>query len=88
MQVLAAQLIYEKDYWTKPTTYNLKVKYTESDFENFISLIDFVYDNGYGRQLLLGYIWFTDGTWAERYEYDGAECWVIKECPIIPNELL
>ena len=43
--------------------------------QNNLDLLDFEYDSGYGSQVLFGYVWFTDGTWLERFEYDGSECW-------------
>ena len=50
-----------------------------------LPLLDFEYDNGYGGQELFGNVWYADGTWSERGEYDGAEWWVHKVCPDIPN---
>ena len=50
-----------------------------------LPLLDFEYDNGYGGQELFGNVWYTDGTWSERGEYDGAEWWEHKVCPDIPN---
>lgn len=40
------------------------------------------------KKEFLDFIWFKDGTWGERYEYDGAECWEYKKCPPVPDELL
>ena len=37
--------------------------------------LDFEYDDGYGDQELFGNIWYADGTWSDRGEYDGAEWW-------------
>lgn len=50
-----------------------------------LPLLDFEYDNGYGGQELFGNIWYTDGTWSERGEYDGSEWWEHKVCPAIPE---
>jgi len=50
-----------------------------------LSLLDFEYDDGYGGQELSGNVWYTDGTWSERGEYDGSEWWEHKVCPDIPN---
>lgn len=47
--------------------YILYPKYTKREMNAFLKPIDFLYDNGYGRQELYGELWFTDGTWAERY---------------------
>lgn len=37
--------------------------------------LNFDYDDGYGTQELFGYVWYEDGTWSDRGEYDGAEWW-------------
>ena len=47
--------------------------------------LDFEYDSGYGGQELFGTIWFKDGTWASRREYDGSEWWEYNECPPLPK---
>ena len=62
--------------------HELKPGYSKKDMEDFLFIIDFDYDAGYGRQNLFGYIWYTDGTWSEREEYDGLECWSYKKCPV------
>lgn len=43
--------------------------------QEVLPLLDFTYDDGYGRQVLFGYIWYEDGSWSDRGEYDGAEWW-------------
>lgn len=68
--------------------YSLPVDYTEEEFNKFVHSLDFEYDSGYGGQLLFGNIWFTDGTWCERGEYDGSEWWAYKVRPIIPDYLI
>ena len=49
-------------------------------------MLNFSYDNGYGWQYLYGTIWYEDGTWSERGEYDGSEWWEHRQCPEIPNK--
>ena len=44
-------------------------------------MLDFEYDSGYGVQHLYGVIWYKDGTWSERCEYDGLEWWEHNSCP-------
>ena len=53
----------------------------EGSLNHVLPLLDFEYDGGYGGQYLYGYIWYADGTWSERGEYDGSEWWVHKEKP-------
>ena len=65
----------------------LPVGYTPYEWDTFINSLDFEYDDGYGGQELFGTIWFENGTWAERGEYDGSEWWEYKSCPSIPEHL-
>ena len=58
----------------------------KKDIEDFLNNLDFKYDSGFGGQLLYGNVWFTDGTWLERGEYDGSEWWEYKTTPAIPEE--
>ena len=61
----------------------LKENFSTEDLNKFLSELDFGYDDGYGGQNLFGTIWFTDGTWADRGEYDGSEWWDYHCCPDI-----
>ena len=54
---------------------------------NVQPLLDVEYNTGYGGQELFGNIWYEDGTWSERGEYDGSEWWEHKVCPAIPKGL-
>lgn len=65
----------------------LPVGYTEEQFDAFLEALNFEYYNGYGGQELFGTIWYEDGTWADRGEYDGSEWWEHHSCPPIPVEL-
>ncbi len=65
----------------------LKEGHTEADRNEFLEKLDFKYDAGYGSQQLFGCIWYTDGSYSERAEYDGAEWWVFRSTPEIPREL-
>lgn len=49
--------------------------------------LNFRYDDGHGTQKLYGYIWYADGTWSERGEYDGAEWWEYKSVPNRNDEI-
>ena len=53
--------------------------------EEVLPQLNFNYDAGYGSQNLFGFIWYTDGTWSERGEYDGEEWWQYNSCPEIPD---
>lgn len=60
----------------KSTTY-------EGVLDSVINNIDFSYNNWYVRQQLFGTIWYADGSWSEREEYDGSEWWEHKYRPEI-----
>ena len=49
--------------------------------------LNFEYNDNFGWQELYGIVLFKDGTWLERYEYDGAESWVHKK-PITVEDVL
>ena len=68
--------------------YFLPCNYTRAEYDAFLQSLDFEYDDGFGLQELYGIIWYTDGTWSERYEYDGRENWVHKKIPVIPSNLI
>ncbi len=65
----------------------LKQNWNNDEWLKFLTILNFNYDNGYGRQEVFGVVWLTDGAWLERYEYDGAEEWALKKLPTIPAEL-
>lgn len=67
--------------------FNLKTNYTETDFLEFLKQLDFEYYDSFGSQELFGCIWYKDGTWSERGEYDGSEWWEYKIVPEIPKYL-
>jgi len=68
--------------------YILQLGYTPEQLEQFLKSIDWNYDSGYGGQELYGNIWYKDGTWSSRGEYDGSEWWNYNKCPQIPETLI
>jgi len=86
---IKAVLIFKEDNCNDDaTTYAfLKIGYRQEDFNGFLNRMDFEYDSGYGGQELYGTIWYEDGTWSSRGEYDGSEWWEHNSVPIIPEEL-
>jgi hypothetical protein len=85
LHVLCAIISYYPT-WGNGTTINLKVGYTEEEYQRFLKNLDFEYDNGYGTQHLFGTIWCDSGVWYDRHEYDGSECWSGNVYPAIPQE--
>ena len=85
-KVLCSIITYYKK--GKEEDYHLTTGWTDEDLEIFLKSIDFEYDDGYGTQLLYGNIWYDDGTWSERVEYDGSENWLHKKVPEIQKFLI
>ena len=65
----------------------LKENWSNDEWLAFLDGLRFNYNNGFGSQRLFGVVWFKDGSWLERYEYDGSEEWVLKRTPDIPPVL-
>lgn len=55
----------------------------ECSWEQFCTMADVEYNSGFGAAHVAIdlVIVFTDGSWLERYEYDGAEDWEYKSTP-------
>jgi len=87
-RVLCIGIMYEDDMSEDAYNIRLKIGYTPEDFEKFLSKLNFNYDSGFGTQYLGGEIWFENGTWATRHEYDGSECWQYHRRPKVPSELI
>lgn len=87
--ILCAELKHGCGYWDDDIkrSADLKIGFSQNDFEMFLRSLDYEYDDGYGGQELFGVIWYTDGTWSERGEYDGSEWWEYKSVPSIPDSL-
>lgn len=67
----------------------LQQNYSKEELDKILeTLREIEYDNGYGGQELYGLIWFKNGDWAERGEYDGSEWWEYKTRPQIPDYLI
>ena len=65
--------------------YSKARKHVEGTLVEVLPQLDFDYDSGYGRQYLYGTIWYKDGTWSDRDEYDGSEWWAYRKCPELPE---
>ena len=84
--VLCAKIERANGY-ANNTAYLLPIGWTEEHYALFLSALDFTYDNGFGCQELFGTIWYTDGTWSDRGEYDGSEWWIHRSTPQIPSDV-
>lgn len=86
--VLCADITNHLDgYYSKATKILLPRDYTPAEYDAFLQSLDFEYDAGFGIQELFGIIWYTDGTWSSRYEYDGSEEWASRRAPVVPEYL-
>lgn len=65
----------------------LKENWDNDAWLSFLEGLRFNYDDSYGWQELYGVVWFKDGSWLEREEYDGSEWWTLKQTPAIPKML-
>jgi len=66
----------------------LKLNYSEKDLLEFLTSLDYEYDDGWGGQELFGTVWLEDDSWLTRGEYDGSEWWQHNILPNIPMECL
>lgn len=87
--VLCAEIVYRRYYWDDDRKKEavLPIGYSDAELQIFLSAINYEYNSGYGSQEVSGTIWYTDGTWSERCEYDGSEWWEYKSYPQIPDAL-
>jgi hypothetical protein len=77
-QVKYVQINHELDWGDS----NIKI---EGTLEEVLPRLDFDYHNGYGHQELFGTIWYNDGSWSDRGEYDGMEWWQYQKRPPLPE---
>jgi hypothetical protein len=61
-------------------------EYIQNSIKSVKQFLDREYEEGFGTQQLDGTIWMGDGSWFERYEYDGSEHWMYKVRPKFPTE--
>jgi len=86
VKCVTLSLINRSDYSFNPLA-DLKIGYSPDDYKKFLALIDVEFYSGYGTQEVDGVIWYKDGTWSSRGEYDGSEWWEYNTCPEIPETL-
>lgn len=85
--IKCALITFGEDKWEKHR-FELHVNYTDQEYQEFMSGLNFDYHDGYGGQIIFGHVWFNDGTWLDRGEYDGSEWWEHRVMPVIPDSLL
>jgi hypothetical protein len=76
-EVKYVQINHELDWGDS----NIKI---EGTLEEVLPRLDF----GYKSQELFGTIWYNDGSWSDRGEYDGSEWWQYQKCPPLPEEAI
>jgi len=77
-----------RTYRAKQGKIELYTNYSTQDYVQFLEILDFDYDSGYGSQEIHGFIWYENGTFSERGEYDGSEWFSYVKTPEIPIHLL
>lgn len=87
-KVIAAIIKQGDSYHTMNHTCFLTMNHTVGEYDRFLNCLNFNYDDGYGGQELFGTIWYDDGTWSTRGEYDGSEWWQHNALPKMPDELI
>lgn len=88
LTVKCALVHQNRSYWDeeeKKPEIVLPVGYDAKQYEDFLSKLNFEYYAGFGGQELFGMIWYTDGSWSHRGEYDGIEWWEHNSLPEIPE---
>lgn len=85
-KVLCVLMTYFDHYSKDGKDFALKLGHTSEQMGAFLNQIDFEYEDNFGSQMLYGTIWFEDGTWVIREEYDGSEWWKHVTKPAIPFE--
>jgi hypothetical protein len=53
----------------------------KEDWDYFLAQLDYDYNSGLGGEHTYGVIMFSDGSWAEREEYDGSSHWAMRVKP-------
>lgn len=86
--VKCASVSYESIFDDETQVASLPVDWSEDEFDFFLKKLNFNYNDGFGVQEVYGIIWYTDGSWSTREEYDGSEWWVHNILPDIPKRLL
>lgn len=87
-ELMCADIRYDPEFWGNAGKhFRLSTPHLPYHREEWLKSLDFTYDSGYGAQKLYGILWFSDGTWASRGEYDGKEWWEFLKVPEIPKEL-
>ena len=88
LTLVAGNVRYEDNFGSLKINLSLKKGHSSEDLEKFFELLNFEYDDGFNSQKLFGTLWFQDGSWAIRGEYDGSEWWERRSVPEIPESLL
>ncbi|NIG77874.1 hypothetical protein F3J34_30375 [Klebsiella sp. Ap-873] len=87
-KIKCALLRFGYEWDTDAKEFLLPASYSRQQMDAFLESINFKYDDGYGGQVLFGNIWYEDGTFSVRGEYDGSEWWEYMRCPEIPSRLI
>jgi len=56
----------------------------DNGYDYIMDTLNIAYDPGFGIQHVHGTVWFENGIWATRHEYDGSEGWELHIYPKLP----
>ncbi len=65
----------------------LPLKHSDEEFDRFLNILNFEYDNKNHFQTIRGNIWFSNGTWSERDINNKVYTWQHKGPPLFNNIL-
>lgn len=84
--LVCAEIEYTADVCSGSQTFFLRKGHTPQDLVCFYDSLHIEYNCGAGMQHVEGTLWFADGSWAERSEYDGQEWWEWRTRPKTPPQ--
>lgn len=84
-EVIAIEITVEHIKETCEIDVQIEFNGATDSYEDLFESLNFEYDPGYGIQHLYGTVWFTNGVWATRSEYDGSEGWKLNRYPELPD---
>lgn len=84
--LVCAEVEYTADVCSGEQTFCLRKGHKDQDLACFYDSLHIEYNKGHGMQHVVGTLWFADGSWAERAEYDGSEWWESRTRPPTPEQ--
>ena len=64
-------------------TYHVFNYHQNDDLNEYLNLLDFEYEGRWDELTIAGTIWFSDGNYAHREDFDGQEWWHLHQAPMM-----